>query len=143
MRHVLVDVNVVLDVLLDRRPYVAAAAALWAALEKGAARGSLAAHAVTTIYYLISREHGRVTARDSVGALLSVFGVAPVDEHVLQLALGASAPDFEDAVSAAAAQLAGCEAIVTRDPRGFHGSPLPVMAAQAALAWLTIESAPT
>src|SRR5262245_60410424 len=102
MRHVLLDVNVVLDVLLERKPHVTAAAALWTTVETGAARASLAAHAITTIHYLIARERGRAVARDSVEALLSIFGVAAVDERVVQLALGSASSDFEDAVSAAA-----------------------------------------
>ena len=51
MKRVLFDTNVVLDVLLDRRPYVEASAAVWAAVETGASEGMLAAHAVTTIHY--------------------------------------------------------------------------------------------
>ena len=49
MKRALFDVNVVLDVLLDRKPHVEASAAAWAAVETGAAQGLLAAHAVTTI----------------------------------------------------------------------------------------------
>ena len=50
MKRVLFDVNVVLDVLLDRRPQTDASAAAWAGVETGAAKGLLAAHAVTTIH---------------------------------------------------------------------------------------------
>jgi hypothetical protein len=52
MRRVLFDINVILDVLLDRKPYADASAAAWAAIEIGIADGLLAAHAVTTIDYL-------------------------------------------------------------------------------------------
>jgi hypothetical protein len=41
--------------------------------------------------------------------------------------------DFEDAVSAAAARGAGCDFIVTRDPRGFHGSPVRSITPEAAV----------
>lgn len=140
MKHLLLDVNVILDVLLDRRPHAAAAAALWSACEQGSARASLAAHAVTTIHYLVAREHGRETARKSIEALLGIFGVAPVDEKVLRQALQGKAPDFDDEVSLRAAQLAGCDALVTRDPKGFRGSPLPVMTPASALAFLTTSS---
>jgi hypothetical protein len=42
------------------------------------------------------------------------------------------APDFEDSVTAAAAELAGCDLIVTRDPKGFRGSPVRALAPEAA-----------
>ena len=124
MRRILFDTNVVLDVLLDRRPHVEASAAAWAAVETGACEGMLAAHALTTIHYLIRKELGSAKARRVVSAILRVFGVAAVDGSVVQEALQLPLSDFEDAVTAAAALLAGCDYIVTRDPRGFRGSPV-------------------
>ena len=122
MKRILFDVNVVLDVLLDRRPHAEASAAAWAAIEIGIAEGLLAAHAVTTIHYLVRKETSAAKARGIVSAILRVFGVATVDSAVIQEALQLSCSDFEDAVTAAAARLASCDYIVTRDPNGFHGS---------------------
>ena len=124
MKRVLVDVNVVLDVLLDRQPHVEGSAAVWAAIETGSCEGLLAAHAVTTIHYLIRKELGAARAKRTVSAMLRVFRVALVDTVVIQHALELPLPDFEDAVTAAAAQLAGCDYIVSRDPKGFRGSAL-------------------
>jgi predicted nucleic acid-binding protein len=124
MKRILFDTNVVLDVLLDRRPHAEASAAAWAAVETGAFEGMLAAHALTTIHYLIRKELASGKARRIVSAILRVFGVAAVDGSVVQEALQLPLSDFEDAVTAAAALLAGCDYIVTRDPRGFRGSPV-------------------
>jgi predicted nucleic acid-binding protein len=133
MRRVLLDTNVVLDVLLDRQPYAEASALVWAAVEAGVAEGLLAAHAVTTIHYLVRKEKGNVKARRIVSAILRVFTVAAVDSAVVQEALELSCPDFEDAITAAAARSAGCECIVTRDPRGCRGSPLRALTPEAVL----------
>jgi predicted nucleic acid-binding protein len=124
MRKILFDTNVVLDVLLDRQPHVVASAEAWAAVETGIAKGMLAAHAVTTIHYLVGKEQGNANAKRTVTAILRVFGVAAVDREVIEEALQLPNSDFEDAVTAAAARLAGCEFIVTRDPKGFRGSPV-------------------
>ncbi|HEX4566278.1 MAG TPA: hypothetical protein VH138_06575 [Vicinamibacterales bacterium] len=59
--------------------------------------------------------------------VISVFGVAPIDEGVVRRALVLGWPDFEDALCAAAAEVLRCEAIVTRDPDGFPDSPVPVI----------------
>jgi predicted nucleic acid-binding protein len=131
MRRILFDTNVVLDVLLDRQPYVEASAAVWSAVEAGASEGMLAAHAVTTIHYLLGKELSSAKARRIVSAILRVFGVAAVDGAVVQEALQLPFSDFEDAVTAAAARLAGCECIVTRDPRGFRGSPVRALTPEA------------
>ena len=111
---------VVLDVLLDRKPHVEASAAAWAAVETGMAEGLLAAHAVTTIHYLVQKEAGAAKARGIVSAILRVFGIAAVNSAVIQEALQLSCSDFEDAVTAAAARLTSCDYIVTRDPKGFR-----------------------
>lgn len=100
MRKILFDVNVVLDVLLDRKPHVEASAIAFAAAEIGTVQGWLAAHAVTTIYYLIRQEMSAAKARQTLSSILSVFKVAAVDGTVIQEALQLACPDFEDAVTA-------------------------------------------
>lgn len=131
MRRILFDTNVVLDVLLDRKPHVDASAAAWAAIETGVSEGMLAAHAVTTIHYLIRKEMGNTKAARTISAILRVFGVAAVDGSVIREALQLPISDFEDAVTAAAARLAGCGFIVTRDPKGFRGSPVSALTPEA------------
>jgi predicted nucleic acid-binding protein len=131
--RILLDTNVILDVLLDRKPHVHASAALWTALEKGSSQGMLAAHAVTAIHYLIRKEAGNTKATRAIASILSVFEVAAVDGAVIQEALQLTFSDFEDAVTAAAARAAGCESIVTRDPKGFRGSTVRALTPEAVI----------
>lgn len=138
MKRLLVDLNVVLDVLLDRRPHVTAASRLWEAIETGKVRGALPAHAFTTIHYLATRSRGRAFARRTIDELLRVFDVARVDAVVIRKALSYEWPDFEDAVCAAAAVAAGCDVLVTRDPKGFPDPPLRVIDPATALAGLRL-----
>jgi predicted nucleic acid-binding protein len=131
MTRALFDTNVILDVLLDQKPHVEASAAAWAAVETGVSEGLLAAHAVTTIHCLVRKEMGVMKARRIVSTILRVFGVATVDAVVIQEALQLPFTDFEDAVTASAARLAGCDYIVTRDPKGFRGSPVRTLTPEA------------
>jgi predicted nucleic acid-binding protein len=131
MKRVLFDVNIILDVLLDRKPHAYASAAAWATAERGISEGFLAAHALTTIYYLVQKELGGIKAKRTVSALLRVFGVAGVDGAVIEEALRLSSPDFEDAVTAAAARFANCDYIVTRDAKGFRRSPVQALTPEA------------
>lgn len=136
MIKVLLDTNIVLDVLLERRPHTAASAAVWAAVEAGTAEGLLAAHAVTTVHYLVTKERGRTVAARTLRSLLKVLDVAPIDSQVIRDAVALGWPDFEDAVTAAAAAQAGCDLLVTRDPRGFPRSPVLVLPPEAAVAFV-------
>ncbi len=131
--RVLIDINVVLDVLLDRSPHAEASAATWAAIEEGRAEGLLSAHAITTIHYLMRKEVGVAKATQTIAAILRVFGVALVDGSVIADALELRLPDFEDAVTCAAARHAACDFIVTRDPQDFRGSPIRCLAPDAAV----------
>jgi predicted nucleic acid-binding protein len=133
MKAVLLDTNVVLDVLLERVPHVVPSAALWTVIESGAAKGLLAAHALTTIHYLIRKERGTAHAARAINAMQRVFQVAPVDGAVIQAALRLPFADFEDAVTAAAADLANCDYIATRDPKGFRASPITPLAPELIL----------
>ena len=138
MKPLLLDLNVILDVVLERQPGVEPACALWAAIEtgQGRGRGLIPAHGVTTIFYLLERARDAAFARSGVERLISVFGVAPIDDAVVRRALALGWPDFEDAVCAAAAEATGCDAIVTRDPDGFPDSPVPVVDPAGALSWI-------
>jgi predicted nucleic acid-binding protein len=139
MKRVLVDLNLVLDVLLDRAPHVEYASALWACIESGQAEGLLAAHSVTTLHYLVSRAKGHTFADRCVADVLSVLAVAAVDGSVVREALALGWSDFEDAVCVRAAVASGCHLVATRDTRGFRGAPLPVLDALGALGALRAE----
>jgi hypothetical protein len=67
---------------------------VWSAVEGGASEGLLSAHAVTTIHYLIRKQVGAAKARQTLTAILRVFGVAMVDERVILEALESQSPDF-------------------------------------------------
>ncbi len=135
---ILADANVILDVLLERQPHFRFSQALWAAIEAGAGKGLLAAHALTTIHYLVAQRHGKARAMHAVAALVRVFAVAAVDQAVIDEAFGLPFTDFEDAVTAAAARAAGCDFIATRDPKGFRGSPVRAFQPQAIVSMLVV-----
>jgi predicted nucleic acid-binding protein len=136
LRRVLFDLNVILDFVLDRSPHAAPAALLWAAAERNQIDAFLPAHGITTVFYIVARHHDQRFARRVMDDLLLVPKIAPVDGPVLRRALALGWPDFEDAVCAAAAESVGCDAIISRDVRGFPKSPVRVLEPRAALALL-------
>lgn len=79
----LIDLNLVMDVLDKREPHVAASAAVWRAVETGQIRGYLAAHSITTLFYLVARQIGWQQATAVVKEVLQVFSIAAVDEQVI------------------------------------------------------------
>lgn len=124
-RSVLLDTNVVLDLLLQRQPFVIQAHALFVHAEQGALHAVLCATTLTTVDYLACKQVGRERSRTMLRDLMALCGVAPVTRAVLDDALRSPMPDFEDAVLAVAAQTRGCQAIITRNVRDFALSALP------------------
>jgi predicted nucleic acid-binding protein len=135
--RVLLDTNVVLDVLLDREPFVEDSAAVFAWVEGGALTGLLCATTITTLAYLAGKTVGKAQATRLIRQLMSLFEVAPVTRAVLDAALASKAADFEDAVLAEAARQAGAQAIITRNLRDFAHSPVR---AHTPAQWLAMHS---
>ncbi len=138
----LLDLNVVLDMVLDRRPHSDVARELWAAAERKEIEAVVPAHGVTTVYYVVARERSAAFARRIVNDLVLVPSIAPVDAATLRRALALDWPDFEDAVCAATAEASSCDLLVTRDPAGFKDSPVLVVAPVTALSLLRGEPGP-
>ena len=138
-RLLLFDLNVVLDVLFDRQPFVGEAAALWQAAKERDVIGLIPAHGFTTIHYLVQNQKETDVARQALADLLGVFHVAAVDEAVIRRAASLNWSDFEDAVVAAAAEAASCDALVTRNPSHFPKAPVTVLEPKAALALIRSE----
>jgi hypothetical protein len=87
----------------------------------------LIATAVTNIFYVSRRLIGTEKARAGVRICLATFEIIPVGRDELERADAMAGGDLKDNVSLACALAAGLDAIVTRDPRGFSGSPIPVL----------------
>lgn len=122
----LLDVNVVLDVLLMRRPHVEASSKILNACEHKQFRGVVCATSVTTLYYLTQKARDRQTANKMLERLLQICEVATVNDRVIQKALQAGWEDFEDAVIHEAAVLSGCDCIVTRNISDFKKAQIDV-----------------
>lgn len=120
----LIETNVVLDVILMRHPWATEAVQVLDAISRGAARGFIAAHAVTTIYYIVEKERGRATAVTAVGDVLQILTVVPIGAPEFQRALAMGLPDFEDSVQAACCLVAGADYVVTRNGKDFKGAPV-------------------
>ena len=125
----LLDTHIVLDLLLDRKPYADSAAELFSKVENGTVIGCLSGSTVTNVYYLAAKTVGAARAQEEIRKLLTIFDVAPVNRPVLEAALAADFSDFEDAVIHEAACYVGAEAIITRNQKDFKKSRIPVYTA--------------
>jgi predicted nucleic acid-binding protein len=125
MLKLLIDTNVILDVILKRGQPGIDAARLLTALQSHQADGYVAAHAVTTIYYIVAKETDDATARLAVVYLLQLVSVVPLTTQDFHAAIAIGMADFEDSVHAAAALAVQANYVVTGNKKDFRHSPVP------------------
>lgn len=124
---ILVDLNIALDVLLNREEWLAESAGVLQANHEGQIVAHLSAVSLPTIFYIVRRNANLEKAHRAVHECLDSFTISPVDRAVLELAAGLPSSDFEDNVQIACAMISALDAIVTRDPAGFRGSAVAVL----------------
>ena len=134
--NALLDINVVLDVFLNREEFLPDSAAVFLANHEKRLVGHLSAATLPTVYYIVRRNADRERARTVVVECLNSFAVVAVGRSTAELACTFDGRDFEDNLQLAAAVEGRLDAIITRDPAGFPNSPLPVFLPGQAVAEL-------
>lgn len=76
--NVLIDINVPLDIFLAREPWLPDARAVWAAHNRRAIVGHIAAHGFTNLFDIARHVVGVEKAREVVRLCLQTFEVIPV-----------------------------------------------------------------
>lgn len=127
--RILFDTSIVLDVLLNRQPWVQDSSALWQAHDQGRLLGFITATTLTNIFYIARRQTDLQRAFQAVDLCLETFEVCIVDHPALKLARRLAGADFEDNLQIACAIQSQLDAIVTRDPAGFSSVTIPVYTA--------------
>jgi predicted nucleic acid-binding protein len=137
--NVFIDTNVLMDVLLDRKSFVAESQAVWFLADRGKIRGLVSALSFPNIYYVVRKLRGAEAAASMMALLRDTFAPAPLDEQVLSQAIDARFPDFEDAIQYFSALRADAECLVTRNPDHYPSSQLRVLSPEEFLAAFASE----
>lgn len=124
---ILIDLNILLDVLQRREPFYETSAGLLAAVETGQVEGYIAAHSITTLFYLIQKGHSASDARAMITNLLQFIKILPADQSTIEQALNLDYRDFEDAVQMISAVKNKMDYLVTRNTKDYQPALLPVV----------------
>ena len=124
MRKIFIDLNVVLDVLLARSPFLGTSQRLLDLVAKNKIKGYLSVASVLNLYYLVQKQLNAPSAREHVKKMIQLVSIVEIDTDILQSALYIPLADFEDSVQAACAQRCAAEYIITRNLKDFKDSPI-------------------
>ncbi|HZS45247.1 MAG TPA: PIN domain-containing protein [Blastocatellia bacterium] len=124
--RVLLDTDVVLDLVLDRQPFVTEATSIWELNYQGEIEAYVSAITPINVFYVTRKNKGLQAAHSAVEKLLVGLGACTIDAAVLHNARALPFADYEDAVQCAAAIAAGLDAIVTRNVADYKAATIPV-----------------
>ncbi len=126
MRHVFIDTDIILDLLLERRPFFEASAGLFMELQAKRLTGSVSPLIFSNLSYILRKELSKEEALGALRKLRLLVGVLPIDSKVVDRALASSFTDFEDALQYYTASAHEVDAIITRNKKDFRRARLPV-----------------
>lgn len=125
---IMCDTNVIIDVLLEREPFVEDSCNVLRLCEEHKVDGFVSASSITDIYYLVRKyTHSTDLAYKAVGKILEIVKVCSVTNNDVLTAFQQKARDFEDCLVATCARSIRCDFIVTRNKTDFETFDIPVL----------------
>jgi len=120
MIKALIDTNVILDIALQREPFVKDSISLFKKINEQTIQGFISATTATDIFYLLQRESGKEKALDFLTKLTLIVDILGIDKIIIINALQSGWDDFEDAVQAHAAIENNMDVIITRNTKDYQ-----------------------
>ena len=123
---ILIDTNVILDIVLERHPFIEQSAMLLKKAQQANIELFLTATTITDLYYITRKAKGKKIALNFIEDLLQFIEIASVDRDVIIQALNSDISDFEDAIQESSAKNEDIKVIVTRNEADFKNSDLEI-----------------
>jgi len=121
---VLLDTNIIMDALQERRPFDAAAKEILLRAQNKEFICYFTANAATDIFYLYSKVRGLKSARQVLNFLLATYKVVSVTHEDCLNTMSMPIEDFEDALVSACAKKAEADYIISRDNKFLRKNSL-------------------
>ena len=123
-----IDTDILLDVLLNRRPHAQASGSVMDWAEENPGMAAVSWHGLANIHYL-----SRNGAEDFIEDLIGFAEIPQTGSEHMRQALDLRFKGLEDAMQVAAALLFNAQVIVTRSTRDFKDSPIKAVTPEAVL----------
>ena len=124
---ILIDTNVILDVLCNRKDFVEDSLKIFRYCETTQITGCISALSIPNIVYIMRKELDEEKIKEILTTLTSLFTVIDLRETDLLRAADLEFSDYEDALQAVCASRAKVNYIVTRNMKDFAHSPVPAI----------------
>jgi len=126
--EVLIDTNVVMDSLLQRKPFSQNADEIIDMCESGEVQGFLACHTFPNVFYILRKHYSIEERKDILFLLAKTFTVIGIDAEMILSAINSeNFHDIEDSLQTECAAKMNLDYIITRDSSGFVESKIPAI----------------
>lgn len=119
---ILIDTNVILDVLTNRKDFAEDAAKVFKLCEVKKITGYISALSIPNIVYIMRKELDGGKIKEIIDNLSLIFGIADLKGEDIRRAAGLNFSDYEDALQASQAMRIKADYIVTRNIKDFKNS---------------------
>ena len=126
----LLDVDVLVDIALDRAPFFEASKGVTDWCQQRPLTAVVAWHTVSNLYYVLRSALNDARARAFISDVLRFATVVSGSNEAVKHALHFRMSDFEDALQVAAALGAGADVIITRNLTDYRHVPLAAITPQ-------------
>lgn len=124
---VLIDTNVILDLLCDRKAYADDASRVFKLCEVKKIEGVVSALSIPNIVYIMRKELDGERIREIIGQLSMIFTIADLKSEDILKAATLPINDFEDALQSVCASRVKADFIITRNVKDFAHSSVPAI----------------
>ena len=124
---ILIDTNVILDVLCNRKEFVDDSLKVFKYCEANQITGCISALSVPNIVYIMRKELDGEKVKEILTTLTSLFTVIDLRESDLTKAADMDFSDYEDALQSVCGTRAKVNYLVTRNIKDFKNSTVPAI----------------
>ncbi|WP_422354817.1 type II toxin-antitoxin system VapC family toxin [Roseivirga pacifica] len=135
MSRVLVDTNIVIDLLAQRKEFYDEAAKLFSLSDKKEISLTISSLTFANTNYILSKQKSTKEAREILRKFKVLVEIINLDDKIIELALSDDQfIDFEDGLQYYSALENNVDIILTRNKKDFKNSKIPVLTAKEYLA---------
>jgi len=127
---IFVDSDVLLDVILIRKPHFNASVEITELAKNNYYTLCASVHSLLNVHYAVKKVFGEKIARQSIAVLIRKLKVIQEDMNIVEQAVDSNFSDFEDAVQYFVAISAKADVIITRNVKDYKQSTIPVLTAE-------------
>jgi len=128
MINLFIDTDIIVDFLIDRKPFSREAAIIFTLIDQKKLKGYVSSLTYSNLFYVLRKIEPQKKVISKLDSLSKLLTVLKVDDQNIRDAIDSGFPDFEDSIQYyCALDCKKVEAIITRNIKDYKNSSLPVM----------------